>query len=56
MATCIGRSITTSCAMGPERSISTFKEERLVPENFASVGFFCAWLCLDVFGVGTKFS
>ena len=52
MTTCIGRCITASCAMGLERSISTFKDL----ENFASVGFFCIWLCLVVFGVGTKFS
>ena len=47
---------SASSGMGPKRPISTFKEERLVPENFASVGFFCVWLCLDVFGVGTEFS
>ena len=45
-----------TCAMGPESPISTFKEERLVPENFASVCFFCVWLCLVAFGVGAKFS
>ena len=50
-----GSSLRT-CAMGPESPISTFKEERLVPGNFASVCFFCVWPCLDVFGVGTKFS